>query len=164
VHAIQNFKNVSLSLSRKHQLHHAYILNGCLHNSVEFGSAKKGDNINFPFSNLLKDFDTFYTVRWVCIDGIKYKAKKCFILSDFTKAHSFVQVHTILSVNTNPIFVCLKTKYVEKDAHMCAYLTELANDYIVIDPLKFEFKMIFHMHLVGSKTYILIKQSFNYPY
>lgn len=163
VHAMKNFKNTGLSLARKHQLFQAYILNGSLHNNVEFGPSKENNGKDFPFLNLL-DNHIFYTVPWICIDGIKYISKKCFILSNFTESYEFMQVHTIITQKQKPLFICLKTKYVEKDVHMCAYLTELGNEYVIIDPMKLEVKMIFHMHLVESKMYILMKQAFNSPY
>jgi hypothetical protein len=165
VHAMRNFKNTGLSLARKHQLYQAYTLNGySFLNSVEFGPAKIVDGINFPFLNLLDCHTTFYVVPCVCIDGVKYVSKKCFILSNCTEVYEFMQVHTIISQNKKPLFICLKTKFVEKDSHTCAYLTELSNEYIIIDPFKLEVKMVFHMHFVGSKTCILMKQAFISPY
>ncbi|GBL99167.1 hypothetical protein AVEN_4237-1 [Araneus ventricosus] len=165
VHAMHNFKNTSLSLARKHQLHQAYVLHGysLLHN-VEFGPATAVDGMNLPFLNLLDYDENLYVVPWTSIDGVKYISKKCFILSNCDATYEFMQVHTIISRKRNPLLICLKTKYVEKDSHTCAYLVELSNEFVVIDPVELDVKMVFHMHLVDSKTYILMKQAFISPY
>lgn len=91
--------------------------------------------------------------------------KKCFIILNFKNGiYQFGQLESILYVNNMPLFVCFKSKSVERNVDLCAYEITVGKEFVVVDPQTLDFHMIFHLHKVGDKNVIIMKQAYDNLY
>lgn len=110
-------------MTKEHQIHQSYILSGSLLEIEEQGSIKKEVSNDLPIQNILAaTCKTISTVPWICIDGVKYKAEKCFIITDYVNiVLCFALLFKIVYLEKSSAFICKTVNTVEHNLHFNAY-------------------------------------------
>lgn len=106
---IKCFKNPSLSVVKLHQLNQSYMLSGSIVKEDEQKRINTEATSDFPFRHILHAAfnKTVITVPWVIIDGVKYKAEKCLVMTNFINTKPSFALHfRIIYMEESPIFVC----------------------------------------------------------
>ncbi|XP_051164910.1 uncharacterized protein LOC127283851 [Leptopilina boulardi] len=158
---LRTYKNLPLTLARKHQLRQTALLSESLENELKTGPIKQINLQKTAFRDLFPDENFVQTTSWVKINGIKYTASKCFIAVSYSEENlpQFRALHSIVWQNGVPIFVCQKVNTLELDLLVMAYKIEISNDFInhiFEDFLSYE---VFHSHRQGNQTFIILKKA-----
>lgn len=159
VQAMRNWKNLPLTLARKHQLWQSleWILSQT--DEITTGPKKLVATSKLPFSQLFSEEDTLLTVSWVQLNHIKYTANQCFISVGYENGLPlFAELHKIVWKNENPIFVCKSVQTIQHDMNLMAYEIITSEIFTLHTPNSIVSHNVLHCHKLEKKKYIIVKQ------
>ncbi|XP_051176569.1 uncharacterized protein LOC127291456 [Leptopilina boulardi] len=159
VQAMRNWKNLPLTLAKKHQLWQALQWTLFQEDQISIGLKKMVTTSKFPFSHLFPEEDDLLIVSWVEIHHVKYTANKCFIPVGYENGLPlFAELFKIVLKNESPIFVCKKVQTVQHDSQLMAYEIKKSDEFILHTPDSLVAHNVLHCHKLQEKNYIILKQ------
>lgn len=155
------FKNPSLTSARQHELKQAHLFKDSLVKKEVQGPVKIKSRLDLEYSNLLpENVNAIHSVSWVEIFGVKYTARKCFVLLNVeNNLPNFGLIQDIVYIDEKPVFVCKLIHTVHKELHLSSYEVRVQMDYKLVKYDEMASWIVYHSHTVDNKLYIPIRRS-----
>lgn len=159
--SMRTYKNLPLTLARKHQLFQAAIMRETMGRKIETGSKKIVYAPVLAFSQLFPNERNLITIPWVKINCVKYISTKCFLALGLSEDSlpQFASLRTIIIVNRIPSFVCKKVSTIQNDTSVMGYEVEINDDFVNVRLEDVFSHEVFHSHRFGAKKMIIVKKS-----
>lgn len=157
----RTYKNLPITLAKKHQLFQTSIMRETLLNRVQTGPKKFIDTDKEPF-NLFFDRSTrAYSTSWVKFNGVKYVAGKCLIAVGYSEDNlpQFASLDKICLLDENTHLLCKKVKTLYHNMTVMAYEIEIVEEFVIFSFDDLLSHDIFHTHQGKEKTFVIVKKA-----
>ncbi|XP_043473837.1 uncharacterized protein LOC122509755 [Leptopilina heterotoma] len=157
----RTYKNLPITLAKKHQLSQASILTETLFNKVQTGPKKLIDTDRDPF-NIFFDNDTrVYSTSWTKLNGVKYVAGKCLIAVGYNEDNlpQFAALDKICLFDDDTVLLCKKVETLQHDMSVMAYEIKIVEEFATFSFNDLISHDIFHSHQVKEKTFVIVKKA-----
>ena len=161
VQAMRNYKNLPLTLARKHQLFQAFILYGSLKNETVFGPVKIISSQDIEFAHLFPQLSMLKTFNWIKLFNTKYVPKRCYLPIDFDEEECFPlfgELHAIVMVDRVPLLVCRSVKTIDHNMKLLAYEIEVNDNFVIYEVKNLILHQVFHCHKLRGQNFLIVKQ------
>lgn len=123
---LKNFKNITVSLAKKHQTSIAYKWETCPLNHVEYGPLKSFDVDSEENSELISQAlpavaEEAFSANWVNINGTEYRTGLVICCGAEHEMPVFCRIKTIVLVNSHTYFIVQKLVVEHFSEHCHAY-------------------------------------------
>ncbi|XP_051163764.1 uncharacterized protein LOC127283123 [Leptopilina boulardi] len=158
---MRNYKNLPLTLAKKHQLHQAYVLTGTLEREITKGPTKWVPIDLLPFNELFPNARRLQLANWIKVNGIKYVSLKCFLATRYSDCNmpEFVALHSIVWRDDDPIFVCCTVRTILHNVLLMAYEIEIDVNYVCLSIDNLLSVEVFHAHRWNNRQFIILKKA-----
>ena len=168
---IGNFKNITLTLTKRHQRWLAYHIqsDNLFTSDITRGPIIQSKTLKEetkPIQDLLQQNihgissdDNCVSLRWVTINGIKYTCENCFLMTSVEKSDipNFGQVAAIVSINMSTISLVISScKVIGYNSHLLAYAVEFNDNLSLLPSASIPYCEILHIRkqLLDSQPYL----------
>lgn len=157
---LKNMKNPPVSMAKQHQLYQVSIAEG-FKETKEYGVLKIISFIELPYRNILPpELSAVNSLSWIKLDGIEYRAEKCFIMTNYVEAlPEFNLIVAIVYLDEKLMFVCKNVRTNEYNTHINAYNIDVTEDYRLIKINEVYTHAVYHAHYINKKYFIIVKRA-----
>lgn len=158
---MRTYKNLPLTLARKHQLYQANILLENIERDIITGPIKWVPIDLLGFKRLFPEVHRLHIANWVKINGIKYVPLKCILAVGYTDSNIpiFVALHAIVWRNNVPLFVCHTVEVVEHNVVLMAYEIQIEQNYVSLSVEQLLTPDVFHVHRMNNRQFVILKKA-----
>lgn len=137
---VQNFRNICLTLSTRHQLLQAYELSGKLFESTIETTGSAMVNVSSLSEEEQAAVSTITQEATVCsvktagVDGCMYRLKDVIVSEMENDTPNFLQVEKLLVTYGVLILLCQRLKTLRYSNHRCSYIVDKCSDVVAATP------------------------------
>ncbi|XP_043464546.1 uncharacterized protein LOC122499985 [Leptopilina heterotoma] len=157
----RTYKNLPITLGKKHQLFQASVVQEVLEYAEQTGPKKLIDVDSEPFRTFFRNNTHVYSTTWIKFNGIKYEAKKCLIAVGYDERNlpEFRAIDFICLENEVVVLLCKKVITIEHNLSIMAYEIEILDEiqaYTFNDVISHD---VFHTHQCNERQFIIVKKA-----